>query len=48
MFGKLDNDFWIGMFNIECIVKPSILNIILSMDAMSRTLVLLNLKICLY
>jgi hypothetical protein len=46
-FDKLDNDCWICMFNIECIVRPSILNIALPMDAMNRTLVLLNLKICL-
>jgi hypothetical protein len=24
-FDKLDNDYWIGIFNIECIVKLSIL-----------------------
>jgi len=32
------------MFNTECIVRPSILNIVLPMDAKSITLVLLNLK----
>jgi hypothetical protein len=47
-FDKLDNDCWIGIFNIECIVRLSILNIALPMDATSKTLVLLNLKICRY
>ncbi len=29
-FGKLDNDFKTSMFNIECIIRPSLLNVDLS------------------
>jgi hypothetical protein len=32
------------MFNVECIVKPSILNVALPMDAMRRTLVLIKFE----
>jgi hypothetical protein len=28
-FGKLDKNCWIGMFIVECVVKPSILKVIL-------------------
>ncbi len=38
-FGKLDKDYWIGMFNVECIVKLSILNATLPIDAISKALV---------
>jgi hypothetical protein len=32
------------MFNVECIVKPSILKVILPIDAISKTLVFVKLK----
>jgi hypothetical protein len=35
-FGKLDKDCWTCMFNIECIVKPSILKATLFVDAISK------------
>jgi hypothetical protein len=38
-FGKLDKDFWIGMFNVKCIVKSSILKVALPIDAISEALV---------
>jgi hypothetical protein len=38
-FGKLKKDCWIGMFNDECIVKPSMLKEILLVDAISKALV---------
>jgi hypothetical protein len=43
-FGKLDNDYWTCMFNVECVVKPSILNVILLVDAMRRILVLIKFE----
>jgi len=27
-FGKIDKDYWTSMFNVECIIKPSILKVI--------------------
>ncbi len=44
MFGKLDNDCWIGMFNAECIVKPLILKTTLPIDAISKALVFVKLE----
>jgi uncharacterized membrane protein len=41
---KLNKDCWIGMFNVECIVKPSILKITLHVDAMNKTLVFVKSK----
>jgi hypothetical protein len=38
-FVKLDNDYWVGMFNVECIVKSSILKATLYVDAISKALV---------
>jgi hypothetical protein len=38
-FGKLSKDFWIGMFNVKCIIKPSILKTILLVDATSNAFV---------
>jgi hypothetical protein len=38
-FGKLNKDCWTCMFNVECIVKPSILKTILHIDAISKALV---------
>jgi hypothetical protein len=32
------------MFNVECVVKPSILNVILLVDAMRRILVLIKFE----
>jgi hypothetical protein len=43
-FGKLYKDCWIGMFNVECIVKPSILKAILAIDAISKALVFVKLE----
>jgi len=36
---KFVNVCWIGMFNVECIVWPSILNVILLVDAISNVLI---------
>ncbi len=38
-FGKLNKDYWIGMFNVPCIVVPSILKTTLLVDAISKALV---------
>jgi len=43
-FSKLDKDCWIGMFNVECIIKPSILKAILPIDAISKALVFVKSK----
>jgi hypothetical protein len=45
---NLDNDCWTSMFDVKCIIKPSILNAILSMDTMSKALVFVKSKTCLY
>jgi hypothetical protein len=45
-FDKLNKDCWIDMFNVECIVKPSILKEILPNDVISKALVFVN--ICFY
>jgi len=37
-FGKLDKDCWIGMFNVEYIIKPSILKANLHVDAINKAL----------
>jgi hypothetical protein len=37
-FGKIDKDYWTSMFNVECIIKPSILKAILPIDAISKVL----------
>jgi hypothetical protein len=47
-FNKLDNDCWTSMFDVKCIIKLSILNAILLMDTMSKALVFVKSKICLY
>jgi hypothetical protein len=41
-FGKLNKDCWISMFNVECIIKPSILKPTLLVDAINKALVLLS------
>ncbi len=38
-FKKLNKNFWIGMFNIKFIVKPSILKVISHVDTISKALV---------
>ncbi len=38
-FGKLDKDCWTSMFNVECIVKSSMLKVVLLVDAINKTLV---------
>jgi len=43
-FGKLDNDYWIGMFNVECLVKSSILNATLCIDVVNKALVFVKSK----
>ncbi len=43
-FGTLNKDCWIGMFNVKCIVKPSILKAILPIDAISKALVFVKSK----
>jgi hypothetical protein len=47
-FGKLNKDYWRCMFNIECIVKLSILKVVLPIDAISKAFFLLSQKICHY
>jgi hypothetical protein len=44
MFENLNKDFWIGMFNIKFIVKPSILKVISHMHTISKTLVFVKDK----
>jgi hypothetical protein len=41
---KFDNDCWACMFNVECIVKPSILKVALHIDTIRRTLVFIKSK----
>jgi len=41
-FGKLDKDCWTRVFNVECIVKPSILKVVLHVHAISKTLVFIK------
>ncbi len=41
---KLNKDYWISMFNVECIIKPSILKTTLPIDAISKTLVFIIRK----
>jgi hypothetical protein len=43
-FGTLNKDCWIGMFNVERVIKPSILNAHLLVDAISKTLVFVKLE----
>jgi hypothetical protein len=43
-FGKLDKDCWIGMLNVECIVKLSILKTILLVGAINKALVFVKSK----
>jgi hypothetical protein len=43
-FGKLNKDCWIGMFNVQCIVKSSILKAIIPINAISKMLVFVKSK----
>ncbi len=43
-FSKLDKDYWIGMFDVECIVKPSILKENEPIDAISKALIFVKSK----
>jgi hypothetical protein len=43
-FSKLNKDCWIGMFNVGCIIKLSILKIVLLIDAISKALVFVKLE----
>jgi hypothetical protein len=43
-FGKLNNYYWIGMFNVDCIIKLSILDVDLFADAISKTLIFVKSK----
>jgi hypothetical protein len=43
-FGKIDKDCWTSMFNVECIVKLSILKANLPIDAITKALVYVKLK----
>jgi hypothetical protein len=47
-FGKLDKDCWTCMFNVKCIVKPSILKVTLPIDAINKHWFSLSYKICFY
>jgi len=43
-FHKLNKDYWTSMFNVECIVKPSILKAYLFVDAISEALAFVKSK----
>jgi hypothetical protein len=43
-FGKLNKGCWIGMFNVECIMKLLILKVVLLIDVISKALVFVKLK----
>jgi hypothetical protein len=43
-FGKLDRDYWTCMFNVERIVKLSILKAVLCVVAISKALVFVKSK----
>jgi hypothetical protein len=43
-FDKLDKDYWTCMFNVECIIKPSILKVVLPIDAINKSLVFVKSK----
>ncbi len=43
-FGKLDKDYRTDMFNVECIVKSSILKEILPIDVINKALVFVKSK----
>jgi hypothetical protein len=41
-FGKPNKDYWTSMFNVKCIIKPSILKAVLLVDAISKALILVK------
>jgi hypothetical protein len=41
-FGKLDKDCCTSMFNVECIIKPSILKTVLLINAIHKALVFIK------
>ncbi len=43
-FSKLDDDCWICMFNVECIVQPSISNATLLVNTMNKALVFVKFE----
>ncbi len=43
-FGKLDKDYWTSMFNVECIIKPSIMKSTFLVDVINKVLVFVKLK----
>jgi hypothetical protein len=43
-FGKLNNDYWTGMFNVEFIVKLSLLKVALPTNAINKALVFVKSK----
>ncbi len=43
-FGKVDNDCWTTMFDIGCIARPSLLNVVLPIDAMNKILTFVKFK----
>jgi hypothetical protein len=43
-FDNLDKDCWVGLFNVKCIVKPSILKATLHIDAISKALIFVKLE----
>jgi hypothetical protein len=43
-FGKLNNDYYTTMLNIECIVRPSLLNAVLFINAMNKALTFVKFK----
>lgn len=48
-FGKLNNDCWTCIFNIECIIIPSILNTNLLVNTMNIVLIFVKFKyMCLF
>jgi hypothetical protein len=44
MFGKLDKICWTNMFNVNYIVKPSIMKVALFVDAISKALIFVKLE----
>ncbi len=43
-FGKVNKDCWTCLFNVECIIKSSILKAILVIDAINKALVFIKSK----
>jgi hypothetical protein len=43
-FGKLNKDYWTIMFNVKCIINPSILKVVLPINAISKPLIFVKSK----